>query len=785
MAKKLEAEYMKELNSPLSSEEEEEEVVSSSIDCGGKKSKMVGLSDSYKSVKNGLLADWPTTTQTTSLVGMAGIGKTTLAKRVFEDSLISSHFECRAWLKVGRKRQLNQIARAILAQVDPNYGDRVLLMKEEEDEDIFDYLKKTLRGRRFLIALDDVWDSQLVSEDTMRKYLPFSQNGSRVLLTTRLQKVARSGFLTVVLEMPLLGNEESWDLLREKLFGEEPCPFKLEKVGKKIAEKCDGLPLMIITVADLLSKAEKTLTLEYWSKVATERQHSIFKDAFKEMSQVLYPSYDNLSQHLKICFLYMGVFYPNLEIPHLKLISMWIAEGFLEPNTNKTAEGFGVECLEELVSNTLVMVHQRSSIILLGERMPFSPVKTCRIHSALWDLCSREAARNKFFHVLSSRKDGLDARMKCQRRLCIHNNVLFGIKDVYNSIEDSCASTARSLLCTGPYHQFQVPICFGLGLLRVLDALTIRFYEFPIQVVKLVLLRYLALTCNGDISASISKLCHLQFLIVCPHLSIIKSCEAPVYFPVEIWDMKELEHLQIMGSHLPDPCGKQLQNLLTFLDASAGSCTKSVLEGIPNLKKLGVQIRLVDDHDSAKTLGCLQHISHLNKLETLKIVIVNPEWKAMDTAPAAAPLPHFPSNLRKLTLSGMGYPWEEISKIASLPCLKVLKLRQYAFRGPKWNVEDQCGFPKLDFLLIEDSDLVQWKVGNGGFPFVGRLCIKHCYQLEEFELEFCEFLAFIEVVDCNPAILTCLKLIEEAALRRYMVIKVDVHSSWDEEKRKR
>ncbi|KAL8490070.1 hypothetical protein ACS0TY_025822 [Phlomoides rotata] len=209
--------------------------------------------------------------------------------------------------------------------------------------------------------------------------------------------------------------------------------------------------------------------------------------------------------------------------------------------------------------------------------------------------------------------------------------------------------------------------------LRRLDALNIRFYDFPLEVLKLVKLRYLALTCNRNLPSSISNLRKLQYLIVHPHLSI-KPCRALFNLPMDIWDMKRLKHLPVTGYDLPNLGETSLQELITLLDVTAGSCT--VLNRVPNLTKLGIKIELTPD--VVDPLCCFDHIYHLTKLESLKCVIVNPEFKLGVVSPVSS-FPCLPFSLNKLSLSGMGYPWEEMSKIASLPNLEVLKLRFNAF----------------------------------------------------------------------------------------------------------
>lgn len=772
MAKRMEEEYINQLIN-IPEEEDDDEVVSSKNGFGGNKSdsKMVGFCDLFNLIKDGITGDEQF--RILALVGMAGIGKTTLVSEIFEDKIVLSHFDYRAWVKVGRNFRLNEIARDILAQMEHPVTD-----EELAEKGIAFYFKNFLKNKRCLIVLDDVWDKSVW--DYLRSAFPQGPS-FQTLLTTRLQEVAISAYSShydVYKEMQFLNKEESWDLLCYKVFGEDLCPLKLENAGKKIAENCGGLPLLIVRVADLLSKAEKTP--EYWNKVA-EKRNSVFVDAYDQIFEVLYPSYEYLPQHLKACFLYMAVFPPNHEIPQSKLVNMWISERtFLEPSMLEESEYHAINYLNELISNSLVIFRRATCYWYGGQEL----MKSFHMHPALWHLANKIARMNSSFLVLSNRSDGSEEDINLQRRLCIHRNILFGIKDLFNSVENDCASVARSLLCFGPYHQYPVPIFVDSRLLRVLDALNIRFYEFPLKVLKLFQLRYLALTYNGNLPSSISNLWNLQFLIIHRHVSI-QSCGA-LYMPVEIWDMQELKHVEVIGSNLPNSnSSKSLKNLSTLLGVSAYSCTKSVLKRISNLKKLGIQIELVPDDDSSKLFSPLNHIGTLHKLESLKCVVVNPEMKS-GAVPPPPPRSMFPSSLRKLTLSGLGYPWEYMSIIAKLKNLYVLKLQNYAFQGPKWEIKEESEPFDFAFLHIEDTDLAEWNVAPGGLPWIRHLSIRHCYNLEQLNWEPDNYIIRkIEVVDCNPSLVARVSQIEAAQLaRQYPYLGASLHSSWDDRKRK-
>ncbi|XP_012829190.1 PREDICTED: putative late blight resistance protein homolog R1A-10 [Erythranthe guttata] len=501
MVDKMKRAYTHELCNPTPHDEEDGFFISTRIDFGGNESNMVGLSDQFTRIKGRLLNSSQSERMVVCLAGMAGIGKTTLAKKLCQDPLITSHFSAHVFVTIGPKWRSIYTLIDILKQLDPRPREIKLL----EGEEVLDCLKRSisesLKGLRYLIVLDDVWNEELELVNSF----PDDKNGSRVLLTTRIEEVGKC--LDCGYNVRFLDKKESWDLLREKVFGEEESfSYALERARKKIAENCEGLPLTIVTVGDILSKSEKTL--EYWNEVADEKQHSVYKDAYDQMSNVLYPSYDYLPQHLKACFLYIGAFPQSYMLHVPRLMNLWSAEGFPDSEPILSSDPPTI-----FASNTYyyyICELRRKSVVMFDREQ-----RGYRLHSSFWYLCNKEAAKNKLFYALNCRADALreEGTNLQPRRLCIRNNVLLAIEDVHDSI--ASASTVRSLLCTGPFHQYYVPLSFlkHLRLLRVLHALSIRFYEFPMEVVKLVQLRYLSLLYDGDIPPSISKLWNLEYLI--------------------------------------------------------------------------------------------------------------------------------------------------------------------------------------------------------------------------------------------------------------------------------
>ncbi|KAK4427714.1 putative late blight resistance proteinR1B-17 [Sesamum alatum] len=280
------------------------------------KNIIVGVREDLIQLKDQLVGQPSKALQVIPIVGMGGIGKTTLARNLYDDPSVISHFDTRAWATISQdynKQKLRDVLLSLLGCVIGKPNDEML---SKRDDELALCLHQALIGRRYLIVLDDMWDVK--PWDDTRRFFPDDNNGSRIIITSRESSVAdytNSG--SSHHQMNLLKDDESWNLLHQKVFApEETCSPELEKFGKKIAKGCRGLPLAIHVIGGILSQAKTSQ--DFWEQVS-DNVSSTVADKDEHFSNILSLSYDHLPNHLKPCFLYMGAFPEDYEIRSSKI----------------------------------------------------------------------------------------------------------------------------------------------------------------------------------------------------------------------------------------------------------------------------------------------------------------------------------------------------------------------------------------------------------------------------------------------------------------------------------
>ncbi|MED6174112.1 hypothetical protein PIB30_065781 [Stylosanthes scabra] len=279
------------------------------------------------------------------IVGMGGIGKTTLAQWVYNDAKVVEKFGIRAWVCVAENADPVKMTKTIIEAIDFSPCNMNNFDSLQID------LKKKLTGKTFLIVLDDVWHDGRDMWENFLKPFQYGNNGSKILLTTRSEKVA-SVIATNNLHyrLSLLSNEDCWLMfLKHSSISPNSKQYTtLEPIGRKIVEKCKGLPLAVKTLGGLLRKKYNEGD---WENILECKIWELSEDDCK-IVPALRVSYHYLPSHLKRCFVYCSLYPEDYEFDKEELILLWMAEDLLQPKENNTLENTGCAYFDELVARS-------------------------------------------------------------------------------------------------------------------------------------------------------------------------------------------------------------------------------------------------------------------------------------------------------------------------------------------------------------------------------------------------------------------------------------------------
>ncbi|XP_068501334.1 putative disease resistance RPP13-like protein 1 [Phaseolus vulgaris] len=288
-----------------------------------------------------------------SIVGMGGLGKTTLVQHVYSDPKIEdAKFDIKAWVCVSDHFHVLTVTRTILEAITNKKDDSGNL------EMVHKKLKEKLLGKKFLLVLDDVWNERAVQWEAVQTPLSYGAPGSRILVTTRGEKVASSMRSEVHL-LKQLRKDECWKVFENHALkdGDLELNDELMKVGRRIVEKCKGLPLALKTIGCLLRTKS---SISDWKNILESDIWELPKEHC-EIIPALFLSYRYLPSHLKRCFAYCALFPKDYEFVKKELILMWIAQNFLQsPQQMIDLEEVGEEYFNDLLSRSFF---QQSNLV--------------------------------------------------------------------------------------------------------------------------------------------------------------------------------------------------------------------------------------------------------------------------------------------------------------------------------------------------------------------------------------------------------------------------------------
>ncbi|XP_058776867.1 putative disease resistance protein RGA3 [Vicia villosa] len=630
------------------------------------------------------------------IVGLGGLGKTTLAQVIFNHDNVVSHFELRIWVCVSEDFSLKRMTKAIIESATGHACAELDL--EPLQRKLLDFLK----GKRYLLVLDDVWDDEQENWQRLKSVLACGGKGTSILVTTRLVKVAAIMGTIPPHDLSTLSDTDCWQLLKQRAFGpNEEESDELVVIGKEIVKKCGGVPLAAMALGSFLRfKREKI----EWLNVKESKLWNLQGE--DHVMSALRLSYLNLPVKLRPCFALCALF-PKDEIINKKfLIDLWMANGFISSNAMLEAEDIGNEVWNELYWRSFFQDIQKDDV---GE------IKNFKMHDLVHDLaqsiaedvscCVTETSLSKRIHHLS---------IYSWKSLGLVSSIqLHGIEALRTFL-------MRQYNCSPPQ------VLKGYSL-RVLDLQQMK--ELPSSICRLKHLRYLNLS-YGEFKTLPESLCKLR------NLQILKldSCQSLQRLPYGLVQLKALQHLSLKYCNsltsLP-PHLRKLASLKTlsryvvgkkkgFLLAELGQMNLEGYLFIKHLERVKSVMNAQEANMLRKRLNRLQLSWEINEESQLQknveeiLEVLQPQTRQLEfltvVGYTGAYFPQWMSSsslnfLTRLVLIDckrcLHLP--HLGKLSSLQNLVVCNMSHVKYLYEEsWNGGVARGFTKLEYLRLEE-----------------------------------------------------------------------------------
>ncbi|KAL2517735.1 putative disease resistance RPP13-like protein 1 [Abeliophyllum distichum] len=692
------------------------------------------------------------------IVGMGGIGKTTLARRIFNHPRTETHFNERIWVCVSENFDVSTILKSILVSLkETSHGD--------SRQDVMDTLQKKLKDKRCLLVLDDLWNDKRGDwEELKNALMGVSPNkGNVIIVTTRNENVASIVNPHNWYNLEKLSEDDCWSIIKAKAFEGGDVPEHFQTIGKAIAQQCRGSPL----ASNMMGAVLRGKEIDDWESIQEIGPSNIEGDE-NSVVQVLKISFDRLpSSSLKECFAYCSIFPKDAEIKREWLIQLWMAQGFLTDNQG---------CDMETEGNKFFNILLRSSFLQEPVKDRYGNIKWCKMHDLVHDL-SCSVSKSKMFTIA---KEHTRDDIPQVRHLTI-------LEESALKITKEKASYARTLVSKSsvPCKNFQ-----DFKHLRTLVLREAGIEDCPTSIGKLIHLRCLDVSRNYHITTLPGSICKLYNLQT---FNII-NCFSLKQLPEKIQDLTSLRHLYFCPEvDFPTPPHiRRLSCLQTLQFFNVGDKEGCRIEELGHLKNLRGQIEirnleLVNNEEEAKKANldrkkniielkfCWRNTNvgntsdeSVSESDTRSRNVL--ESNIHDESVLEGLQPH--PNLRSIEIEGFRgkkfplwtmkmvklikieltncYNCEEIPTLGHLPLLKHLKLEgltnvrsiELSFYGAidcsstsrNDGQETRVSFPSLKSLIIEEmQNLTEWAEVQTSevqiFPCLENLKIKKCSKL--------------------------------------------------------
>ncbi|WJZ94960.1 hypothetical protein VitviT2T_013766 [Vitis vinifera] len=654
-----------------------------------------------------------------SIVGMGGIGKTTLAQLAYNHEKVKSYFHERMWVCVSDPFDPMRISRAILEA----------LQKESSGfhdlEAVQQKICTLIADKKFLLVLDDVWTENYELWEQVESSLKGGAPGSRILVTTRNENVSTMMGTTYKVPLGELSKEQCRSLFSNIAFygRSREKVEELENIGRKIADECRGLPLAAKVLGSLMRLKDNK---EDWESILNNEiwQLDVIE---KHLSPPLLLSYYDLYPAVKRCFSYCAVFPKDQIISKDRLIKLWMANSYLNSRESIEMEKTGGDYFEDLVSRSLFQDFRRDDE---------GNIISCKMHDTVHDLAQYLTKNECFILEIDDEKE---VRMASSFQKARHATLIsagrVGFPSTIHNLKYLhtllAAHLVNSFTPQPPPNLFKHLVC-----LRALDLSGSVFLgELLRNLGKSIHLRYLNLSNNKwltELPETICDLYNLQTLDVF-------GCSLLEKLPQGMRKLINLRHLELYGSEvseLPKGIGRltSLRTLTGF--RIIGVCKIGELKNSNSLRG-GLVISGIANVKDAEEAGEaeLKNKKHLHHLELSRF-----GWlaSAASKGVAEALQPH--QNLKSLKISyysaATEFPsWIAASSLAQLKKLQIMHCAQVTYLPPLGEL------PLLESLIIEHMKRLKYVGGEflgsstTAFPKLKHLRFNEMEEWEKWEVK--------------------------------------------------
>ncbi|KAH9684615.1 putative disease resistance RPP13-like protein 1 [Citrus sinensis] len=686
------------------------------------------------------------------IIGMGGLGKTTLAQLVYNDKQVEDHFDLKAWTCVSDDFDVFRLTKSILISIaaDQNADNQDLNLLQEK-------LKKHLFGKKFLLVLDDVWNEDY--NDWVDLSLPFEAGaqGSKIVVTTRNQEVAKIMSPDQAYELKNLSTEDCLSVFAQHSLGTRDFSShkSLEDIGKKIVIKCNGLPLAAKTLGGLLRGKHDR---REWEDVLSSKIWELPQERCR-IIPALAVSYYYLPPTLKQCFAYCSLLPKDYEFEEEEIILLWCASSFLDHReSGNPSEDLGRKFFQELRARSFF---QQSS----SSRSRFV------MHDLVNDLAQWAAGEMYFRMEYISEVNKQQSFSRNLRHLSYICGECDGVKRFEKLYDIQHLRTFLPLMLSNSEHGYLahsiLPKLFKLQSLRVFSLCGYYISELPDSIGDLRYLRYLNLsgTVIRTLPESVCKLYNL-------HTLLLEGCKLLKKLCADMGNLTKLHHLNNSNTdsleEMPLGIGK-LTCLQTLCNFAVGKDNGSGLRELKSLIHLQGTLK-ISKLENVKDIGDAKE-ARLDGKKNLKELSLN--WTCSTDGSSSREAetemgvldmvkPH--TNLEQFCIKGYGgmkFPtWlgdssfsnlvtlkfencdmcTALPSVGQLPSLKHLAVRRMSrvrsLGSEFYGNDSPIPFPCLETLRFEDMQEWEDWIPHGSsqgverFPKLRELHILSCSKLK-------------------------------------------------------